>query len=77
MLRTPWLGTATRRHTPGGALLVGLGELFVDVVVTLLGRTPRHNDHKPMIEAGLEIVGTARLIREDVCNRLALSSELV
>ena len=70
-------GIATRRHTPGGALLVEPRELKLLVVVTLLGRTPSHDDHKPMIEAGLEIFGTARLLREDVCNSLALSSELV
>ena len=70
MLRTPWLGTATRRHTPGGALLVGLGELYVDVVEPLLGRTPRRDDHKPIIEAGLEIFGTTRLLR---VRRLQLS----
>ena len=73
-LRTPWLGTATRRHTPGGALLVGPGELLV--VVALLGRAPRHDNHKPIIEAGLEF-GTARLLRADVGHRLALSSELL
>ena len=55
--------------------MVEPGELLV--VVALLGRTPRHNDHKSIIEVGLEIVGTARLLREDVCSCLALSSELL
>ena len=64
-LRTPWLGTATRRHTPDVALLDGPGELLV--VDTLLGRAPRHDDHKPIIEVGLE-VRTARLFRADVCS---------
>ena len=54
-LRTPDLGIATRRYTwRRSSGRIRRTELFI--VVTLLGRTPRHNDHKSIIGAGLEIL---------------------
>ena len=51
-------GTVTHHLTPGNVLLVGPGDLLV-VVVTLLGRTPRHLDRGQITKVGLK-VGIAR-----------------
>ena len=48
-------GTVTHHLTPGNVLLVGPGDLLV-VVVTLLGRTPRHSDRGQITEVGLKIL---------------------
>ena len=48
-------GTATHHHTPGGALLVGPGDLLI-VLVTVLGRTPRHSDKGQITDVVLEIL---------------------